>query len=56
VFLERRAYKYINVSQNIQDKMVHAKKKANGQKLSNKPALLHQTEVAVVHLADKVQY
>ena len=54
VFLERRAYKCINASQDIQAKMERAKKKANGQKLSKKLALARQTEAAAVDLADEV--
>jgi hypothetical protein len=54
VFLQRRAYKCINASQDIQAKMERAKKKANGQKLSKKLALARQTEAAAVDLADEV--
>jgi hypothetical protein len=54
VFLERRAYKCINTSQDIQAKMERAKKKANGQRLSKKLALARQTEAAAVDLADEV--
>jgi hypothetical protein len=54
VFLERRAYKCISASQDIQAKMERAKKKANGQKLSKKLALARQTEAAAVDLADEV--
>lgn len=54
-FLERRAYKCINASQDIQAKMARAKKKANGQRLSKKLALARQAEVTAFDLADKVR-
>lgn len=54
VFLQRRAYKCINTSQDLQTKMERAKKKANGQRLSKKLALARQTEAAAIDLADQV--
>jgi len=54
VFLQRHAYKCINAHQDLQVKMERARKKANGQKLSKKLALAHQTEVAAIDLADQV--
>jgi hypothetical protein len=54
MFLERRAYKCINVHQDLQAKMERARKKANGRRLCKKLALARRTEAAAVDLADEV--
>ena len=54
VFLERRAYKCMNASNDLQAKMERAKKKTNGQTLSKKLALARQAEAAVIDLADLI--
>jgi hypothetical protein len=53
-FLERRAYKCMNASNDLQDKMERAKKKTNGQKLSKKLALARQAEAGTIDLADLI--
>ncbi len=54
VFLERRAYKCMNASTDLQAKMARAKKKTNGQTLSKKLALARQAEAAAIDLADLI--
>ena len=54
VFLERRAYKCMNLSNDLQTKMDRAKQKANGQTLSKKLALARQAEAAAIDLADLI--
>ena len=54
VFLERRAYKCMNASNDLQGKMERAKKKTNGQKLSKKLALARQAEAGTIDLADLI--
>ncbi len=54
VFLERRAYKCMNASHDLQVKMERAKKKTNGQKLSKRLALARQAEAAAIDLADLI--
>jgi hypothetical protein len=54
VFLERRAYKCMNASNDLQAKMARAKKKTNGQTLSKRLALARQAEAAVIDLADLI--
>jgi len=54
MFLQRRAYKCINAHQDLQAKMERARKKANGQKLSKRLALVRQAETAAVDLADQI--
>ena len=53
-FLERRAYKCMNASNDLQGKMERAKKKTNGQKLSKKLALARQAEAGTIDLADLI--
>jgi len=53
-FLERRAYKCMNASNDLQVKMERAKKKTNGQKLSKKLALARQAEAGTIDLADLI--
>ena len=54
VFLQRRAYKCIHAHQDLQAKMERARKKANGQRLSKRLALVRQAETAAVDLADQI--
>ena len=53
-FLERRAYKCMNASNDLQGKMEREKKKTNGQKLSKKLALARQAEAGTIDLADLI--
>jgi hypothetical protein len=54
MFLQRRAYKCIKAQQDLQAKMERARKKANGQRLSKRLALVRQAETAAVDLADQI--
>lgn len=54
VFLERRAYKCMNASHDLQAKMERAKKKTNGQTFSKRLALARQAEAAAIDLADLI--